>query len=67
MKEYKGYKVELVAQLNLYALKNKQGPMPEALSGYYSTPRDVMQAVDACLANKKKGYTSGTTKEVSSG
>lgn len=53
--EYKGYAVVWQGSLPYYQLKKVgQGPVPIPLRGYYTSKKDVHQAVDAYERNKEK-------------
>lgn len=68
MREYNGYNIESLGTFSLVKIKNKgQGPCPKALAGYFTTISEAQRAIDGYLSNKKKGLTSGSTKDIDQG
>lgn len=68
MTEHNGYSIESLGTFSLVKIKNKgQGPVPKALSGYFTTVNEAKRFIDGYVDSKKKGSANGTSKDISTG
>ncbi len=61
--DYKGYDVQPLGTFPMFNIKNKgSGPVPKALSGDFTSMREVKLAIDGYLEGLKKGPKNGKAK-----
>lgn len=64
--EYKGYMIEPLGTFPMVFIKMKgQGPVPNKLSGNFTTVVEAQRHIDGYLQSLKKGRRNGKAKSVS--